>query len=76
MKNTKECPKCHSHNIIRIDGDVRAYGAGNNIMTGLTIFSAIEVNRYLCCDCGYSEEWIDKEDIDKVKESDKAQRVY
>lgn len=28
------------------------------------------VNRYICCNCGYCEEWIDKEDISKIKNSD------
>ena len=39
----------------------------NNIQVGLTVFSAVLVNRYVCCDCGYSEEWIDKEDIPTLK---------
>ena len=68
MKNTKQCPKCRGRKIIRIEGDVRAYGAGNNIMTGMTIFSAVKVQRYLCCECGYSEEWIDPQDIPAIKE--------
>ena len=74
MKNTKICPKCQSTNIIRIDGYSGAYGSGNNVMTGRTIFSAINVNRYICCSCGFTEEWIDKEDIDKVANSKKAKR--
>ena len=32
------------------------------------IFSAVLVHRYVCCACGYSEEWIDKEDIRRLKE--------
>lgn len=68
MKNNTQCPKCNSQDILKIPGDVRGYGAGNNIMTGGTIFSAIKVDRYLCCDCGYSEEWIEKRaDIEKLK---------
>ena len=74
MKSTKICPKCHSSDIIRIDGNVGSYGAGNNIITGSTIFSAIKVNRYICCQCGFTEEWIDKKDIEKVKNSYKAIR--
>ena len=31
-------------------------------------FSAVLVHRYVCCACGYSEEWIDKEDIPRLKE--------
>lgn len=68
MKNTKNCPKCNSNSIIKIPGDVSIYGAGNNIMVGRTIYSAIRVTRYLCCNCGYSEDWIDnKKDIEKLR---------
>ena len=66
MKHSRQCPKCRSADIRRIDGDARAYGAGNNIMVGATIFSAVLVNRYVCCSCGYTEEWIDREDIPKL----------
>ena len=72
MKITKICPKCQSSNIIRIDGYSGAYGSGNNVITGSTIFSAVNVNRYICGSCGYSEEWIDQKDIEKVKNSKKA----
>ena len=68
MKNRKVCPKCGGTDILRVEGKAGAYGSGNNIMTGMTIFSAVLVHRYVCCDCGYSEEWIDKEDIQKLKE--------
>ena len=75
MKDTKECPKCRGINIVRIDGFVGAYGSGNNIITGATVFSGVNVNRYICCDCGYSEEWIDREDLQKVRESKKAKSI-
>lgn len=69
MKNTNKCPKCGSDDIIRVNGSSRGYGAGNNIMIGMTVFSAVKVNRYICCNCGFCEEWIDKEDIPKIKKS-------
>lgn len=79
MKNTRICPKCNSTDIIRIEGKAGAYGEGNNIQVGITNFSAVLVNRYLCCNCGYSEEWIDKDDIPKLekkiqKETSKTKR--
>ena len=74
MKNNKMCPKCQSTNIVRIDGSVGAHGVGNNVMLGITIFSAVKVNRYICCNCGFTEEWIDKEDIDEIANSNKAKR--
>ena len=67
MKNTNVCAKCQGNEIIKIKGTSEAYGVGNNIKVGATIFSAVLVNRYLCCNCGYSEEWIDKDDIPKIK---------
>ena len=74
MKNTKICPKCKSENIVRIDGYSGPYGTGNNVITGKTIFSAVNVNRYICCSCGFTEEWIDIEDIEQIENSKKAQR--
>ncbi|MBE6546025.1 MAG: hypothetical protein E7668_01120 [Ruminococcaceae bacterium] len=74
MKNTNICPKCQSSNIVRIDGHTGAYGSGNNVMTGKTIFSTVNVNRYICCDCGFTEEWIDKEDIGMVANSKRAKK--
>jgi len=67
MRKTRICPKCNGADIIRIEGKAGPYGVGNNIQPGLTIFSAVLVHRYLCCSCGYSEEWIDQEDIEKLK---------
>ena len=68
MKNSNKCIKCNSSDVRRVNGSVRGYGAGNNILLGMTIFSGIKVNRYICLNCGYCEEWIDKEDIEKLKE--------
>ena len=75
MKTTKICPKCGSSDIVRIDGYAGPYGSGNHIMLGSTIFSAVvNVNRYICCTCGFTEEWIDKNDLEKIKNSKKARR--
>lgn len=63
MKNTRVCPKCNHTDIIRVEGRAGAYGTGNNIQVGWSNFSAVLVPRYVCCNCGYSEEWIDIEDI-------------
>lgn len=67
MKNKKVCPKCGCNKILFVPGSARAYGAGNNIFVGCTILSAVLVERYVCSECGYSEEWIDKEGIDALK---------
>lgn len=75
MKRTRRCPKCGGTDILRVDGYTGAYGAGNNIMVGATIFSGVNVNRYVCCTCGYTEEWIDREDIEKVRSGKRTRPV-
>ena len=65
MKNSNKCPKCGSPEIIKIKGKAGAYGSGNYIEVG--IFSTAGVDRYLCCECGYSEEWISKDKLDAIK---------
>lgn len=67
MKITKLCPKCSGSDIIRVEGTTGAYGVGNNIPVGMTVFSHVKVPRYICCNCGYTEEWIDEEDLFKLK---------
>jgi predicted RNA-binding Zn-ribbon protein involved in translation (DUF1610 family) len=69
MRTTQVCPKCGSHDIAVIPGGVRVDGADNIIMVGWTILSSIKVTRYLCCECGFSEEWVDDpEDREKIRE--------
>lgn len=68
MKQSNICPKCQSTDIIHVPGKAGAYGVGNNIQLGWTNFSAVLVHRYVCGRCGYSEEWIDKEDLPALKE--------
>lgn len=72
MKHTKQCPKCGSYDIVLVNGNAGAYGSGNNIPLGWSIFSAIMVDRYVCCQCGFSEEWLREKDLDKLKNSGKA----
>ncbi|MGH6642361.1 MAG: hypothetical protein ACRED3_06645 [Bradyrhizobium sp.] len=68
MKNSKICPKCQNNEIVRIPGEARLFGVGNNILVGRTIFGAAMVTRYLCASCGFSEEWIDSvDDIARIK---------
>lgn len=70
MKNKRICPKCDSNDIVIIPGRFGAHGSNIPMST----FSAIKVTRYLCAECGYSEEWIDKkEDIERLKKKFKAQ---
>ena len=74
MNRTRICPKCGSNEIYVIDGYTGPYGSGNNVMIGATVFTAVKVNRYICCTGGFTEEGIGREDLEKVKNSKKAHR--
>ena len=76
MKNTKKCPKCQSTEIARFNGGAGVNSSGNYIVAGSTIlFSSVGVHRYVCCNCGFVEEWVDKEDIEYLMDSDKANYI-
>ncbi len=71
MKNSGTCPKCGGSNIRISEGGAGAYGSGNNIPIGSFVWQAVPVDRYICCDCGYTEEWIRREHISKIESSKK-----
>ncbi len=75
MKTTGTCPKCGGRDVLKVKGDSGPYGVGSNIKTGITIFSAVLVDRYICCGCGYVENWIDKEAISKLRKSGRIQKL-
>ena len=68
LKNTKSCPKCCATDIVIVKGTKTNQARGNVIFTGATIFSAAVLSRYVCCNCGFAEEWIDdSQDLQKIK---------
>lgn len=71
MKNTKKCTKCGSNNIVRIPDNPSRHASGNNIYTTtMTLMGKIPVIRYVCCDCGYVENWVEsKGELDKIKKT-------
>jgi Zn ribbon nucleic-acid-binding protein len=69
VKNSSECPKCHSEDILKIWSYPASNRRGDSIPFGPWIFSDIPVTRYLCCSCGFTEEWIDStDDIQNLKQ--------
>lgn len=70
MKNTGKCPKCGSENVVRIPDHPNSHASGNNIYTTtITLAGKIPVIRYVCCDCGYVENWVEtKAELDKIKQ--------
>ncbi len=69
MKNRGKCPKCDSVNLVRIPDNPYRHASGNNIYTSTaTLLGKIPVIRYVCCDCGYVENWVEREqELRKIK---------
>ena len=70
MKRTGMCPKCGSAVIARIP-DIGRYANGNNIYlrSAVVLAGRIPMIKYVCCDCGYVEEWIESGgDLGKIRE--------
>ena len=66
MKNNNKCPKCGSSKIIIVPGKKVPPESGRVIMIGSTGLSSAIFDRYICSECGYSEEYFDKDNIDKL----------
>ena len=70
MKNSGICHKCESRKIIRIPSATFGNHGTNTVPVGWLKASQARVTRYLCCHCGYSEEWIGQaKDIKRIEDS-------
>lgn len=69
LKNTRQCPKCGSTDIVRIPDNPNRHASGNNIYTSTyTLFGKIPVIRYVCCECGYVENWVETtQELSEIK---------
>ena len=72
MKNGAKCPKCGGTHSLRIPDNPYRHASGNNIYTTrATLLGKIPVIRYVCDDCGYVENW-----VEKPEEREKLRRTF
>lgn len=68
MKNTRCCPKCQSKNIVRVPDNAHRYLSNSICITKFVTVERVPVARYVCCDCGYVEEWVENgNEYNKIK---------
>jgi len=68
MKRTGICPKCGSRDLVRVPDDAHRYLANSICITKLVTVERVPVGRYVCCDCGYVENWVEtRRDLDRIK---------
>ena len=66
MKISKKCPKCKSDFIIALKEGIFDQREFRNVIH-LSTFSTVQKVTYICCECGYTEEWLKDSDLDLVK---------
>lgn len=71
MKNTKCCPKCGSKNIVCVPDNAHRYLTNSIAITNVAWVKRIPVARYVCCDCGYVENWVETQ-----SERDEIRRTF
>lgn len=64
MRNTKQCPKCGSRNILEEKGGL---SDNNSIRLSSGVFARLPVIHSICADCGYVEMWVSQEDLHYVR---------
>jgi hypothetical protein len=69
MKQTRTCVKCKSKEIIRVPAS--AWFEDNKIPVGF--MAVVKTTRYICCDCGFVEEWIQSA-VDREKLRERAKK--
>lgn len=72
MKQSRKCPKCGSTEVVRVPDNPWRHASGNNIyITRFTLAKKIPVIRYVCCYCGYVEDW-----VETVAQREEIQREF
>lgn len=70
MRNTKTCPKCGSVKVTEVPYQVRGFGATYIcIPPGMSGNEAVCPKHYLCCNCGYMEEWTEEQYLNSLWET-------
>ncbi len=69
MKLNGKCPKCHHQKIIQIKDTFHPNAAGNIAQAAhfFTKKKSALITFYICENCGYIEEYLDQDEIVKLK---------
>ena len=62
MKTTGRCPKCGSTDLLAVEP-----GLYNSFP--VSFFANAKIQRYVCRSCGYTEEWVAGESMEKLRQS-------
>ena len=63
MKRTGTCPKCGSRDVVKASGDTMSHS-----YIVVSVFGTAPIDRWVCCACGFAEEWVPEEYLDKARD--------
>ena len=78
MKKTKTCPKCGGHSIysIPIAKGTQSLLHGRLIsIRGLMLVKHVELERYVCAACGFSEEYVSPDGLETLSDLAESGKV-
>ncbi len=73
MKNSNKCPKCGSTEIYTDEGLTKS---GSRAGIGISNWTRLIIDIYLCSNCGFMEEYIEKEDLQDSKKMEKLKENW
>lgn len=66
MKCMRVCPKCGGKDIVKVGSEPELNRYDSHIRAGgMFAIRSVPVERYVCCTCGYVEEWVDPEEFER-----------
>lgn len=73
MRSSGVCPKCHSHDVYTNRELPRR---GERSVMPLGNWNGLYIDVYLCTTCGYMEEYISAQDMEKPATMDKLRSTW
>lgn len=73
MKKSGSCPKCNSTEVYTTKGTTKR---GERSSIGVSSFSAISIDLYICTSCGYMEEYGEEGDLKDLKKMEKLKKLF
>lgn len=65
MRDSRICKKCNSNDVVKVPYRTGVRNERYNISVNMGI-NYIDIETYVCCNCGYVESWVTSEEVNFV----------
>ncbi len=73
MKFSNKCPKCESNDIYTDEGITKQ---GVRTAIGISSWTRLYFDMYICSNCGFTEEYVREEDLQDSKKMEKLKENW